>query len=80
MKVERRPRPVEERVQEILDTIDAAASPGWFTTKHGRVAHYDTGYGLALCGVGHLVRPALGDHNLCARCDSMLDARKAPTP
>lgn len=76
---ERRPRPVDERVAEILDVIDAAESPGWFTTTQGRVAHYDTGHGVALCGVGHLVRRALGDHNLCARCDSMVAARKDPT-
>lgn len=73
---ERRPRPVDERVDEILETIDAAESPGWFTTRHGRVAHYDTGYGVALCGVGHLVRRAKGDHLPCGRCESMIDARK----
>jgi hypothetical protein len=75
--IEHRPSPVDERVAEILATIDAAESPGWFTTKHGRVAHYDTGYGVALCGVGHLVRRAQGDHPPCVRCDAMTDARKA---
>lgn len=76
---ERRPRPVEERVQEILETIDAAESPGWFTTRQGMVAHYDTGHGVALCGVGHLVRRAQGAHRPCERCELMIDSRKDQT-
>lgn len=78
MKTEHRPSPVDERVQEILDVIDAAESPGWFTTAQGRVAHYDTGHGIALCGVGHLVRRAQGEHSPCIRCDAMLTRKDTP--
>ena len=70
---EYRPSPIAERVDEILTSLE---TEGWYRTRAGRVAHYDTGEGVALCLVGHLVRRAEPELELCARCSARLEARR----
>ena len=60
----------------VMDEILEAA-PSWYLTRRGTTAHVDTGYGVALCGVGHIVyrRPYQPGDKHCERCLARLARR-----